>query len=72
MKELEDGCSCRMETPKLLDRLVVVITGTIPAPNTETKTLVYPGSCQLEKVHNLKVENYVLFGRLSEDFKPGR
>lgn len=38
MKELEDGCSCRMETPKLLDRLVVVITGTIPAPNTESES----------------------------------
>ena len=25
-----------------------------------------------EKKHNLKVENHVLFGGLSEDFKPGR
>ena len=25
-----------------------------------------------EKKHNLKVENYILFGRLSEDFKPKR
>ena len=24
-----------------------------------------------KKTHNLKVENYVLFGRLSEDFNPG-
>ena len=29
-------------------------------------------STKKEKVHNLKVENYVLFTGLSEDFKPGR
>ena len=30
-----------------------------------------PGGCQLKKMH-LKIENYVLFSRLSEDFKPKR
>ena len=28
------------------------------------------GKCQLKKKHNLKVESYVLYGALSEDFKP--
>ena len=28
-------------------------------------------SCQPNKMHNLKVENYVLFGRLAKDLTPG-
>ena len=28
-------------------------------------------STEKKKTHNLKVENYVLFGRLSEDLSPG-
>ena len=27
--------------------------------------------CQLKKTHDLKAENYVLFGELSEDLSPG-
>ena len=52
----------------LMEALLRLLSASVDSQLTSAQNNLY--ACQLKKLHNLKVETYVLFSGLAEDLSP--